>query len=918
MKNWKIGTKLLVFIITITTLLISVLIAVNISKSTTLVSDLIDNESEILAYRYANQVKVHLEESMAITRNLSFQISTLKEQQLHNRKAAIAMLKAILMKNKMVIGTWAAFEPNMFDGKEEQFKNVKGFGNPEGNFVPYCYKVNGTYAIRSIVDYNTPGEENEWYFKSLNSGKEALLEPYFEEIGGKKLLIASTTVPVKINGKVIGVVGLDISMEAFQDMLKNIKPHQTGFAFMVSNEGVFVYHPVIAGKKIVGTNIFDLFKKSEEGKAKIEIIKQGKSLVTDGTNFTTGEEVKVAYAPVKIGKTNNPWSIGIIMPLSSLDKLNKITLFSIVMGIVILVVLGILLVLIVLKVVTRPLFQISDYATRIARGELNFPIEIKGKDEIGILANSFREVQNSSKNVAEFIDTFNNKFRKGDLETKVDASKLSGEWKELVESINSSFETVFTPVKESIRVLSKIKGGDLREKIDINLEGDFNQLKDAVNGVHSWFLSLIEFSKEIAGGNMEVCFSKASEDDQVYEWLILMRDNLKHIVDEVNNFSDLATKGDFDKINFEGTGLKGSYKNIIDKLANTARAIKNPLNEVSIVMDKMAQRDLTAKVEGNYLGIYKKMKDSINDFATAINTALAQVASSTDEINTGSSQISAASQNLSSGATQQAASVEELNATMTELSSQTKQNSDNTSIASKLAKEARQTVQKGTEQAQQTTQAMELISNSSDEIRKIIKVIDDIAFQTNLLALNAAVEAARAGVHGKGFGVVADEVRNLAGRSAEAAKETTQLIEESTKNVEIGNRTVNGTVASLNEILESTVKTADIVEEITASTEEQAREIEQANQGLGQISGATQQNAAVAEETASVSVELTSQAENLRAMLASFKLDNNSSFSKKSIPNRRNQQRMIENKQDYEIIAPNQNLEGYDDDFGEF
>ncbi len=611
---------------------------------------------------------------------------------------------------------------------------------------------------------------------------------------------------------------------------------------------------------------------------------------------------------------------------ATLALIRSFTNKNIVIALICAIALFLIVAFLIKNIVAKPLFQISSYATKISEGDLSVPIDIERKDEIGILADSFKEVQKSSQNVAEVIRTLNKNFRKGNLETKVEINHLKGEWKTLTGNIILAFESVLLPIKESIRILSKIKDGDLREKMEIELEGDFNKLKNAVNNVHSWLLSLIDFSKKIASGDMDANIDRASDNDQIHQWLILMRDNIKHIVSEVNKFADFASKGDIEGLEFDNTKVQqGAYADIITNLKKTAYAVKIPLTEVSLVMSKMAQKDLTVKVKGDYEGLYNTMKESINEFIEAMNEALYHVYLATDNINKGSSQLSGVSQELSKGAMAQAGFIEELTASMTELSSQTKQSSEHALSVAKLTESAKKTakevVEEGSEKADQTTIAMLKINESSEEIKKIIKVIDDISFQTNLLALNAAVEAARAGVHGKGFGVVAEEVRNLAGRSSDAAKETTDLIEESNKNVEVGSAAVQRTMKILNEVLAGVLKTAELVEEMSSLNENQAKEIEQSSQGASRISEVSQRNAAVAQETSSVSIELASQVENLKEMINSFKLSKISMPDSKRLPEeRRGQQSRI--TQDYKLVSPKENVvnshNSIDDDFGEF
>ena len=294
-------------------------------------------------------------------------------------------------------------------------------------------------------------------------------------------------------------------------------------------------------------------------------------------------------------------------------------------------------------------------------------------------------------------------------------------------------------------------------------------------------------------------------------------------------------------------------------------------NEVVATLQRLAGGDLSFTVAPR--DSQDVLRQALKRLGADLNHVLGQAQMVGEQIAAGSSQVADSSQSLSQGATEQASSLEEITATIGETATQVAQNAENASQANRLAEQARSTAESGNEQMRQMVAAMSEINTASQNISKIIKVIDEIAFQTNLLALNAAVEAARAGQHGKGFAVVAEEVRNLAARSAKAAKETAELIEGSVHKTQNGSQIADRTAKALVEIVGDVTKVTDLVAEIAAASNEQSLGIAQVNQGLAQIDQVTQQNTANAEESAAAAEELSSQAAQLRQMLQHFRLD---------------------------------------------
>ncbi len=313
-----------------------------------------------------------------------------------------------------------------------------------------------------------------------------------------------------------------------------------------------------------------------------------------------------------------------------------------------------------------------------------------------------------------------------------------------------------------------------------------------------------------------------------------------------------------------------SRKDETGDLAKAAGMVLHDYQSVSSMADSLSNGNWTVQIHP------KTEKDSMNiglkNMIAAVNETLHQVNAAVAQVATGAGEVSTASMALSSGAQESAASLEEITASMSEISSQTKANAESAGNARDLAKRATGAASQGQQAMQSMTESMDRITKNSEEVQRVIKVIDDIAFQTNLLALNAAVEAARAGQHGKGFAVVAEEVRNLAARSAKAARETADLIATSGKEIEKGGEVANHTSEVLNTIVDQIKQTTDLVAGIAIASNEQAQGVNQVTIGLQQIDAVTQQNTASAEESASAAGEMSGQAAQSQSLIAKFQL----------------------------------------------
>ena len=462
--------------------------------------------------------------------------------------------------------------------------------------------------------------------------------------------------------------------------------------------------------------------------------------------------------------------------------------------------------------------------------------DIKGAIEFVLNVSGERDINNA---IVDIIKSINN----GDFSKRGDADVFTGNYRDLVINVNNIVEAFVKPLRLIQDYIAMISRGEIPEKITTSAKGDFEKLND----------------------NLNMCI-----------------DAVNNLVLDANKLVDAAISGRLDT-RADASKHQGDFAKVVKGINDTLDAVLMPVKEAQTVLEKMAVGDLTLNVKGDYQGDHAMIKDAINNTLSSLNQILEQVSVVSENVSASAVQLNSASQNLAEGSQEQAASVEEITASVHQTDRQIRQNSENADMANALVSETNQAASTGQDEMNNLSQAMQDINDSAQNISKIIKVIDEIAFQTNILALNAAVEAARAGQHGKGFAVVAQEVRNLAGRSAQAAKETAELIDNSNKKAVEGVQIAERTGLALEQVVENVLKVKDLVADIAVASKEQTQAMGQINEGMGQINTAVQNISSQSEETAASATQLTGQSNNLKEQLEKFKLLNDGKNSNVSL-----------------------------------
>jgi methyl-accepting chemotaxis protein len=549
-----------------------------------------------------------------------------------------------------------------------------------------------------------------------------------------------------------------------------------------------------------------------------------------------------------------------------------------------------------LDAVIGPLNVAAEYVERISKGNIPPKITDSYQGDFNEIKNNLNACVDTMSGLLAETDKLILSSVEGQLATRGDAAKFAGDWGKLIGGVNEMLDAILNPIGEGNRVLGLIKGGNLKEKMDIACKGDHEKMKNAVNGVHAWLSELIVYVTKIANGDMSAEMAKASNDDQIHAWLMLLKGNINNLVVDVMSLSEAALEGKL-ATRADARKHQGAYREVVEGVNGTLDVVIGPLNVAADYVERISKGDMPPQIRDEYKGDFNAIKNNLNTLIQATETIVAaaketargnltvqlkersgsdelmqslsamvaklsevvgEVKVASDNVAAGSLQMSSGSGELSQGASEQAAAAEEASSSMEQMSANIKQNADNALQTEKIAVKSAADAMEGGKAVAQTVLAMKDIAGK-------ISIIEEIARQTNLLALNAAIEAARAGEHGKGFAVVASEVRKLAERSQKAAAEISEL---SSSSVDVAEKAG----AMLNRMVPDIQRTAELVQEISAACREQDTGAGQINKAIQQLDQVIQQNASASEQMSATAEELSSQSEQLQDTIGFFNI----------------------------------------------
>ena len=910
----------------------------------------------------ANRVDAEIEISLDAARTMAQALTAVKSESVKmTREQVMGMLKSVLSQNDSFLGTYTLWEPNEFDGLDSNFVNAE-YHDQTGRFIPYVVRSEGKIDIEPLLNYDKEGD-GDYYILPTRTKKEVILDPFLYPIEGKDVLMVSLVVPIVYQDKAYGIAGVDMSVDFLKNWFSEMVFSRTGQeAALISYHGVIAAHS--SKPELVGKNVKDVFPDWE---TRLATIQKGEEVVKEENGILS------VYVPIHFGKTATPWMMNITVPQSVIVQEALQSLWVMIGLGVIMTLLALWLLWVFAGRISRPLQTATRALAVLSSGNLLVDEReeegkalmqeakqlLTRKDEIGALIHAMQQLLDSLRDVHRMAKHIAGGNLESTITLKGEQDQLNSALAEMIDALREKahwYEAMLDSIPFPISVTdndmnwtfineaaTKVMGRKRAEIIghpccewgaDIcntercgiamwragnptstfrqpGLNRDFQVDTAPLLNIRGEKVGHIEVVQDITERTSQMSYLQQAVDR--------LAAGLSQLAEGTVNFelADLPEGNEYTR------QMQAQLAVVFDNL----KAIRQSL--VGAVSEIIHNAQQVQQAASDLAQVAEQAGEATNQIATTIqqvSRGTAQQSESIAQTAQAIDQMTKAINSVAQGAQEQARAIAQATETNKELTESIEQVSQRAQNVSSGAAEVAQTAQSGGTVVEKTVASISAIKstvqraaaqvqemgNLSQQVSSIVEAIDDIASQTNLLALNAAIEAARAGEHGKGFAVVADEVRKLAEKSAAATKEIGEIIaqvqrsaaaavkamEASTEDVEKGVLSAQEAGLALKEIYNATdglkgqakqaadlaqemnaaaermtqviEMVASVVEENTAATEEMTAQVNQVTEMVENVASVSEENSAATEEVSAATEEVSAQAEEVSASAQSL------------------------------------------------